>query len=250
MLTRISLIVVILAGNGAIVFGQMQVQQKIRETIEARNTFHQNWKREEQRANQLQKDLEAKEAELQQKVAELAAAQAELTRKDAQIAQLNTDLERTNNDLRRARAERDQAQARVVQYELTGLEPDEIKEVIARLKQSLENITALEATVVDRNREIDGLKTRIAELVGDDAPVILPAGLKGKVVTVDPKWDFVVINLGKNDGLLINGQMLVSRDGKLLAKVKIVNVMDDKAIANVMTGWKLDTIMEGDTVLY
>ena len=44
--------------------------------------------------------------------------------------------------------------------------------------------------------------------------------------------------------------MLVARDGKLLAKVKIVNVMENKAIANVISGWKLDEILEGDTVLY
>jgi len=250
MLTRISLIVVILAGIGAIVFGQMQVQQKIRDTIAARDTYHQNWKKEEATRIQREKELADAKEQLAQKEVELAAAREEIGKKDAQIAQLNVDLNRSQEQLRTARAERDAAQARVVQYESTGLNPNEIKEVIARLKKSLEDIKTLEATVTDRDRTINGLKIRIAELVGDEAPVILPAGLKGTVVTVDPKWDFVVINLGKNDGLLLNGQMLVSRNGKLLAKIKIVNVMEDKAIANVMSGWKLDDILEGDTVLY
>jgi len=250
MLTRISLIVVILAGIGALVFGQMQVQEKIKETIAARNTFHQNWKRDEARANKAEKDLAAAQEEIKAKDAELAKAQEALNAKDQQIALLNAELTRTQNDLRIARADRDRAQARVVQYELTGLEPDEVKEVIARLKTSLEDIKGLEAVVVDKDREITGLKIRIADLVGDDAPVILPAGLKGTVVTVDPKWDFVVINLGKSDGLLMNGQMLVARDGKLMAKVRIVNVMENQAIANVMSGWKLDDILEGDAVIY
>lgn len=250
MLTRISLIVVILAGIGALVFGQMQVQQKIKETIDARNTFHQNWKRDEARANKAEKDLAAAQEEIKAKDAELAKAQEALNAKDQQITLLTADLTRTQADLRNTRGERDRFAARVQQYELTGLEPDEIKEVIARLKQSLDDIKGLETVVVDKDREITGLKIRIAELVGDDAPVILPAGLKGKVVTVDPKWDFVVIDLGKEDGLLMNGQMLVARDGKLLAKVRIVNVMEGKAIANVMSGWKLDDIMEGDAVIY
>lgn len=250
MLTRISLIVVILAGIGAIVFGQMQVKQKIDDTIASRNTFHTNWKREEARANNLDRELTATKETLAQRETELAAAQAALGVKDTEIARLNAELGRTVEQLRVARAERDSAQARVVQYELTGLNPDEVKEVIARLKQSLVDITALEGTIVNKNRDIDVLEGRIAELVGDEIQVILPAGLKGKIVTVDPKWDFVVIDLGKNDGLLLNGQMLVSRDGKLLAKVRIINVMDDKAIANVLTGWKLEAIMEGDTVLY
>lgn len=250
MLTRISLIVVILAGIGALVFGQMQVQQKIKETIDARNTFHANWKKDEARANKAEKDLAAAQEEIKAKDAELAKAQEALNAKDQQITLLNNELTRTKNDLSVARADRDRAQAIVIQYELTGLKPAEVKEVIARLKKSLEDIKGLETVVTEKEREIGGLKVRIAELIGDDAPVILPAGLKGKVVTVDPKWDFVVINLGKNDGLLMNGQMLVARDGKLLAKVKIVSVMENQAVANVMSGWKLDDILEGDTVLY
>ncbi|HAV65060.1 MAG TPA: hypothetical protein DCY13_22155 [Verrucomicrobiales bacterium] len=229
----------------------MQVKKKIDETIADRNTFHTNWRTEEALRIKREKELaETKEA-LDQRTRELAAAQEALATKDAEIAQLNTDLTRTRNDLTRARADRDAAQAKVVAYELTGLTPDEVKEVIARLKQSLEDIKGLNEEIAKRDTTIEGLEVRIAELVGpSDVPVILPAGLKGKVVTVDPKWDFIVIDLGKNDGLLLNGQMLVSRNGKLLAKVRIVNVMDNRAIANVMGGWKLDDIMEGDTVLY
>lgn len=251
MLTRISLIVVILAGVGAIVFGQMQVKKKIDQTIAERSTFHTNWRTEEARANRLDKELaETKEA-LDQRTRELAAAREEIATKDVEITQLNRNISDLQNTVRQVRADRDAAQAKLTAYELTGLNPEEIKEVIARLKQSLEDIKGLELVVEDKLREINGLKVRIAELVGpDDVPVILPAGLKGKIVTVDPKWDFVVINLGKNDGLLLNGQMLVSRNGKLLAKIRIVNVMDSRAIANVMTGWKLDEILEGDTVLY
>jgi prefoldin subunit 5 len=251
MLNRISLIVVILAGIGAIVFGQMQVKKKIEETLGDRDRFYANWQKELARANGLEKELNETKQQLEQKVLELAAAQQELDVKNAQIAQLNVDLNRTKNDLLRARGERDQAQAKLTAYELTGLNPDEIKEVIARLKDSLENIQQLNGTIALRDRDTEGLKGRIQELVGEEGiPVILPAGLKGKVTVVDPKWDFVVINLGKNDGMLLHGQMLVSRDGKLLAKVKIVNVEETRSIANVLPGWELENIMEGDTVLY
>lgn len=250
MLTRISLIIVILAGIGAIVFGQMQVKKKIDETIQARDTYGTNWKKEEARANNLDKELATTKEKLTATETELATTKAALDKKDAEIALINAELGRTRDALTRARGELGATQAKVTAYEATGLQPDEIKEVIARLKKSLDDIKGLEMAVVEGNRRIGGLEARIRELVGDDASVILPAGLKGKIITVDPKWDFVVINLGKNDGVLLNGQMLVSRDGKLLAKVRIVNVQDDKAIANVMAGWRLDDILEGDTVLY
>ncbi len=251
MLNRISLIVVILAGIGAIVFGQIQVKKKLQETIDDRDLQHTKWQTELARANGLEKELNETKQLLEQKVIELAAAQQEIATKNAQIAQLNTDLNRTKADLLRARGERDQAQAKLTAYELTGLNPDEIKEVIARLKDSIENIQKLEGTIVLKERDIEGLKGRIQELVGEEGiPVILPAGLKGKITVVDPKWDFVVIDLGKNDGMLLHGQMLVSRNGQLLAKVKIVNVEDNRSIANVLPGWKLEDILEGDTVLY
>ena len=78
--------------------------------------------------------------------------------------------------------------------------------------------------------------------------VKLPADLKGKVVVVDPKWDFVVLNIGDDQGVLQDGEMLVSREGKLVAKVIVRTVEKDRCIANVVPGWKLGEMIEGDKV--
>ncbi len=67
----------------------------------------------------------------------------------------------------------------------------------------------------------------------------LPEGLKGKVMVVDPKYDFVLLDIGQRQGVLEDGQMLVNRNGRLVAKVKIKSVQADYCIANVMPGWKL-----------
>ena len=74
------------------------------------------------------------------------------------------------------------------------------------------------------------------------------ADLKGKIVAVDPKWDFVVLNIGGDQGVLQDGEMLVSRDGKLVAKVIVRSVQKDRCIANVVPGWKLGDVIEGDEV--
>jgi hypothetical protein len=67
-------------------------------------------------------------------------------------------------------------------------------------------------------------------------------------VVVDPKWDFVVLNIGSKQGALEDGEMLVSRDGKLVAKVVIRSVQPDRCIANIVSGWKLGEVIEGDVV--
>jgi len=43
--------------------------------------------------------------------------------------------------------------------------------------------------------------------------------------------------------------LLVSRDGRLVAKVIISDVQKGRCIANVMPGWKLTDVLEGDQVI-
>lgn len=93
------------------------------------------------------------------------------------------------------------------------------------------------------------LNNQVDELLGHDHPILLPAGLKGEIMAVDPKWDFVVVNVGENQGVLQNGELLVSRDGKLVAKVIVRSVQKDRSIANLVPGWKLGDVFEGDEVI-
>ena len=83
---------------------------------------------------------------------------------------------------------------------------------------------------------------------GRTPDILLPASLDGKILVVDPKWDFVVLNIGDDQGVLQDGQLLVSRDGKLVAKVIVRSIEKDRCIANIMPGWKLGQVIEGDEV--
>ena len=79
---------------------------------------------------------------------------------------------------------------------------------------------------------------------------VLPVGLAGKVLVVDPKWSFVVLNIGEKQGAVRRGVLLVSRNSKLIGKVRISSTQAERSIANIMPGWKLGEIAEGDQVLY
>jgi hypothetical protein len=78
--------------------------------------------------------------------------------------------------------------------------------------------------------------------------VTLRADLHGKIIVVDPKWDFVVLNIGEDQGVKPEGELLVSREGKLVAKVIVRTVEKDRSIANLVPGWKLGDMFEGDEV--
>jgi type II secretory pathway component PulC len=77
---------------------------------------------------------------------------------------------------------------------------------------------------------------------------MLRSDLKGRILAVDPKWNFVVLNIGGDQGVLNDGEMLVSRDGKLVAKVIVRSVQKDRSIANIVPGWQLGDVIEGDEV--
>ena len=97
-------------------------------------------------------------------------------------------------------------------------------------------------------RQLLKATVELQKLTGPDPIVRLPADLHGKIVVVDPKWDFVVLNVGDDQGALEDGEMLVSRDGKLVAKVVIRSVQKDRCIANIVPGWKIGEMFEGDEV--
>ena len=49
-------------------------------------------------------------------------------------------------------------------------------------------------------------------------------------------------------GLKEDSELLVSRDGKLVAKVIVRTLEKGRSIANLVPGWKLGEVIEGDEV--
>jgi hypothetical protein len=98
------------------------------------------------------------------------------------------------------------------------------------------------------SRKLKTVTAKYESLVGPDPDIKLPANLKGNVLVVDPKWDFVVLNVGDVQGAIPDAELLVSRQGKLVAKVILRSVEKNRSIANIIPGWKLGEPIEGDEV--
>ena len=111
-----------------------------------------------------------------------------------------------------------------------------------------DNVVVVNAEKVVLMHTIGRLTNELAKYVGPDNVVKLRADLRGKILVVDPKWDFVVLNVGEDQGVISEGELLVSRQGKLVGKVIIRSVEKDRSIANLVPGWKLGEMIEGDEV--
>ena len=108
-------------------------------------------------------------------------------------------------------------------------------------------VSAEEKRILQRN--LAKTTAELQRLQGPYQPVTLPASASGKIVVVDPKWEFVVLNFGEDQGAKRDGELLVSRNGKLVAKVIIRGIEKDRCIANVMPEWNFGEIAEGDIAI-
>jgi hypothetical protein len=250
MLLRISLIAAILAGLGVIAVSHFKVRPHIEGIIQERNTHKTNWESEKKRANNLKRSLDATNAILVTTSKKLAETE---TARDAAETRANEEQKRANGlqeNLVRRMAELTDAQRKLAQWDVVGLTPDQVKTVVdseKKLRAAGEVLTLENQLLAKRLKSV---QARLDEIIGPNNDVPLDPGTKGKVLVVDPKWDFVVLDIGEKENLRANGVMMVHRNGKLVAKVRIVSVQGTRSIANVMPGWKLDEVMEGDSVFY
>src|ERR1035441_5561485 len=248
MLMRICLIVAILAALGAGTLNVLQVRQKINTTAFRSEGYHTQLNDTQAKLKTTQNNLATTQknlADTQQQLADSRAAQKKA--EDTAAAQvkraddLNAQLTKTTQD-------RDAAQAELAAYKATGKSPQEVNQLVALIKQDQDTIAAMNDEKNVLLRKLLSVQNQLNRRVGTNYVVKLPADLKGQVVVVDPKWDFVVLNIGDEQGVLEDGEMLVSRDGKLVAKVIVRTVEKDRCIANIMPGWKLGEVFEGDEV--
>ena len=246
---RACLIIALLAGLGALGVTHLVVGKKLTEVSTQRDDFEKQ-KNEAQQAEAKSKGEARKAQESEKKIAkerddlkgsyEIASKDVATQRKRA------TELE---NNLNKMTSERNDAQTVASAWNALGIPVDQVKQMksdLAKSKDEKEALTA-EKTIILRNLSI--VETELKRFTGGDVHVSLPAGLKGKVVSIDSKFDFVVLNVGSDQGAAEMGEMLVNRSGKLVAKVRLVRVHADKSIANILPEWKQSDVVEGDMVL-
>ena len=229
MLLRICLILTILAGAGVIAVSHFKVRPHVQEIID-------------------QREKNAKDRDTEKGLKTKALAELKATK-----SQLEAETKRANGlkqDLAKTREEYNESQQKLARWDGLGLDPIQVKEVIASEKNLRAANQALDEEKKFFAKKYKDTKTELDQLRNPDEDPPMPAGLKGRVLIVDPKWSFVVIDVGVKHGAVKNGVLMISRKTKLVAKVRIMSLQPDKSIANILPGWNLAEVMEGDGVIY
>ena len=250
MLVRVCLVIAILASLGAAVVSFTKVAPKIQSITSERDGFETQMKTAQENEAKTKKDLKKSGEDLKLAQTKIGALTNDLASATTKAVQQERRANEAASKLEGVTGERDTAQRELSAWRATGMAPDQIQGMVDTLKktQNERDMISTEKEIFMRNNAT--LRAKLDLYEDPTKKVVLREGLKGKVVMVDPKWDFVVLDIGSDQGALERGELLVNRDGKLVGKVRLSSVERSRSIANVISEVKQSDIKEGDQVVY
>jgi cell shape-determining protein MreC len=249
MLLRICLVLAILAGLGVIGLTQFKIRPKMLATIQERDFNKTKWTEFEGKFKKSQRDLKETQETLTKTTTELEDTKTALTAATAKADEQQKRADVLRQTLDQTKIDLTTAQQGLAAWTALGIPVNEVSALYASERNLRSANEALELEKQILNKEITRQSEQIRLILHPDAPVPLPRELKGRVIAVDPKWDFVVLDIGFDQGARQNGVMMIGRDSKLIGKVRLTNVQPNRSIANIIQGWKIGEVTEGDMVL-
>jgi archaellum component FlaG (FlaF/FlaG flagellin family) len=130
---------------------------------------------------------------------------------------------------------------------VTALKGDLVKAQAeaAESKALVDSLTAKKKELEDKMVALEQYKKR-------KETETMRIGVGGRILAVNPGWNFVVISIGDKEGAAMNATMLVVRDGTPIGKVRVTTVEPNSSIADIIPGTlgKGVTIQPGDRVIF
>lgn len=156
---------------------------------------------------------------------ELAAANEDIAKKTTQIAGLNDEIETHKADI------------------------DKKANEIAKLGEKL---SESESKIEAGKRYITKIERELKTCLGQNDTNNLPRGVQGQISVVNTNWNFVVMDILPDSGLVPLSDITVQRADKLVGKVRISEVRREQRIAlgEILLDYQQMTPARGDTVFY
>lgn len=170
-----------------------------------------------------------------------------------QADKLSKDLETTKSDLESTNSKLKVTSEQLQAYndELKGRKPSELYKEINDLTEKVKATDAEQKllTVAKDKAEADLKKLR-EQLELSKTGGSKSVSFSGRILAVNPTWNFVIMDLGKNDQVVEGLTMMIYRGEKLIGKIKTVTVDAQTTVADVLPGTPASAIEVGDQVVY
>ena len=185
---------------------------------------------------QIASKLSGSQSELEKAKGQVTALSTDKTSLEAQVTQLSADLHARNQELEKKGTPGSSSPA-----EATSDQQAQLAE-----QQTL--ITKLQG-------DLDSARSQLSALTKEKQDRIrqrMRNGLEGRVLAVNPAWNFVVLSLGDKNGIVSNAELLVKRGTQLIGKVRVTSVEPSTSIADIVANSVPQgaTISPGDDVIY
>lgn len=209
---------------------ERQVSEAVKAQEELKGELAKSEAQLDQAARSLAQELQVKDA-LAKSVDE---RQREIDRIGRDLQQLKSERLALTDEVARLKAHQDELELQLseVQHAKTELEA-------AMHTSGTQPTTELEKVVVTS-------PTSMSASSGMSGSSVSAA--QGQVIVVNREYDFVVVNLGKNQGLQVGQEFQVIRDNQVLGHVKVEKVYDELSAAALLPDSNKDEIREGDSV--
>jgi myosin heavy subunit len=189
-------------------------------------------------------------AEKEQIASKLSGSQSELEKAKGQVTELGTDkssleaqVTQLTNDLQ---AKTQELEQKGITGSTAHAEPTSDQQAQLAEQQTL--ITKLQG-------DLDSARSQLSALTKEKQDRIrqrMRNGLEGRILAVNPAWNFVVLSLGDKNGVVSNAELLVKRGTQLIGKVRVTSVEPSTSIADIVANSVPQgaTISPGDDVIY
>jgi hypothetical protein len=250
MVRKIFLVIAILGGlaAGGLNFAMIKdkivgLQKNLADETAAKNTALAD-------LSKTKKDLTASQAELKTTKDTLATTSQERDTAVQEAAAAVKKADSLTTQLKDTKKTLEDTASELAAFRATSFTPVQITGFGKEIKGLNAHITAVEQENAIVMREKERLQNRLNVYEGEGTNIVyLDPSIRGKVTASDPKWNFVVLDVGSDQHALELGELLVNRNSKLVAKVVITSVQKDRCVANIVPGWELGEVMEGDVVI-
>ena len=250
-MVRILLFITLIAVGASGYLAYNDINGKIDDLTNERDLAQQSSIEFEEKMNDAVAAQSKAESEAETAVAELEQAKVTNIKLGQQLTVQRNRAETATANFNQATAElveSRQTSERWRQFEMEYGTRDSIKAnlaTIASVKNERDNFIMENSILLSR---IEKLSVELSRYTGTSVKVNLPSDLAGKVTAVDSQYDFVVLNVGEDQGVREHGELLVGRSDKLIGRLRVLSVEKNRSIANIMPDYKQSEIQTGDSV--
>ena len=213
----------------------------------------------EERKDKAENDLKSSQGKEKKATDDLQIAQASLqtVQKETEAIKKKADentaeLEKTKQELAHIASDAKAAQSKLEQIKSVlppGVEPDKIAQEMKKLQDTLTALNEEKQVIGAKLAELEKENTNYKKRLENRASGQVPKDLVGHVMAINTEWNFVVLDIGENDGIVPNAYMLIYREGQLLGRIKITSVEPSISIGDILPKWTHGELREGDSAI-